>query len=72
MIVTPKQYLDDNTVVIENDVSDDQEVPELLDFWPEVDPEVLEAIINKDSDDEKIEISKKEEKLASNNDHEEL
>ena len=72
MTVTPKQYLDDNTVVIENDVSDDQEVPELLDFWPEVDPEVLEAIINKDSDDEKIEISKKEEKLASNNDHEEL
>ena len=72
MIVTPKQYLDDNTVVIENDVSDDQEVPELLDFWPEVDPEVLEAIINKDSDDEKIEISKKEEKLAPNNDHEEL
>ena len=72
MTVTPKQYLDDNTVVIENDVSDDQEVPELLDFWPEVDPEVLEAIINKDSDDEKIEISKKEEKLAPNNDHEEL
>ena len=72
MIVTPKQYLDDNTVVIENDVSDGQEVPELLDFWPEVDPEVLEAIINKESDDEKIEISKKEEKLDSNNDHEEL
>ena len=72
MIVTPKQYLDDNTVVIENDVSDGQEVPELLDFWPEVDPEVLEAIINKESDDEKIEISKKEEKLAPNNDHEEL
>jgi len=38
-----------------------------LDFWPEVEPEVLEAIINKDSDDEKIEVSRKEEEP-----HEEL
>ena len=59
MIITPKQFLDDNTVVIESELSDG--VPELLDFWPEVDPQVLEAIINKDSEDEKIEVSKKEE-----------
>ena len=61
MIITPKQFLDDNTVVIESELSDGPEVPELLDFWPEVDPKVLEAIINKDSEDEKIEVSKKEE-----------
>ena len=43
----------------------------MLDFWPEVEPEVLEAIINKD-DDEKIEVSKKEEELPPAEDHEEL
>ena len=70
-IVTPKQYLDDNTVILESEISDGPEVPELLDFWPEVEPEVLEAIINKDSDDEKIEVSWKEEELPAE-DHEEL
>ena len=58
-------------MVIETELSDGQEVPELLDFWPEVEPEVLEAIINKD-DDEKIEVSKKEEEQPPAEDHEEL
>ena len=58
-------------MVIETELSDGPEVPELLDFWPEVEPEVLEAIINKD-DDEKIEVSKKEEELPPAEDHEEL
>ena len=58
-------------MVIESELSDGPEVPELLDFWPEVEPEVLEAIINKD-DDEKIEVSKKEEELPPAEDHEEL
>lgn len=59
-------------MVIESELSDGPEVPELLDFWPEVEPEVLEAIINKDSDDEKIEVLKKEEELLPAEDHEEL
>ena len=58
-------------MVIESELSDGPEVPELLDFWPEVEPEVLEAIINKD-DDEKIEVSKKEDELPPAEDHEEL
>ena len=70
MIVTPKQFLEDNTIVIESELSQGPEVPEVMDFWPEVDFEVIEAIINTDQENEKEKVVIKEEN--QNEDHEEL